>query len=347
MGNTSLRSPRTQDLWVEGALLVFGVLLALPFPLLGLLLLLLTTALLARGRVRATIFALEILTVSIFLLYPLTLFHVLSLVLPLLSYYHKAREEYEGFEAAMLLLSLLLLLLLSLPLLYVLAHYSPLPALHDEALLKSIAFTSAAAGTAALLGVLLSIPLSYILARRDFPGKGILEALVDLPIVIPHTVAGIMLLLLFSRYGPVGAAAEDLGISFYQTFLGTLVAMLFISAPFIVNQIREGIEKVPVRQEMVARSLGAPPWAAFRDVILPQVKRSILAGAVMAWARAMSEFGAVVMIAYYPQVVSTYIYGLFNSYGLERSASATSLLAVISLMVIALARITVKGGGAR
>jgi len=170
---------------------------------------------------------------------------------------------------------------------------------------------------------------------------------VDLPIVIPHTVAGIMLLLLFSRYGPVGAAAEDLGISFYQTFLGTLVAMLFISAPFIVNQIREGIEKVPVRQEMVARSLGAPPWAAFRDVILPQVKRSILAGAVMAWARAMSEFGAVVMIAYYPQVVSTYIYGLFNSYGLERSASATSLLAVISLMVIALARITVKGGGAR
>jgi len=132
MGNTSLRSPRTQDLWVEGALLVFGVLLALPFPLLGLLLLLLTTALLARGRVRATIFALEILTVSIFLLYPLTLFHVLSLVLPLLSYYHKAREEYEGFEAAMLLLSLLLLLLLSLPLLYVLAHYSPLPALHDS-----------------------------------------------------------------------------------------------------------------------------------------------------------------------------------------------------------------------
>lgn len=346
MGISSL-SLRTPGLWAEGALLIFGVLLALPFPPAGLILLALTAALLAKGRVRVALFALELISLFLFFLFPLTLFHALCLLLPLISFYHASREAYEGFEAAMLLLSLLLLLLLSLPLLYVLSRYSPLPALHDEALLKSIAFTSGAAGVSALLGVVLSIPLSYILARRNFPGKGVLEALVDLPIVIPHTVAGIMLLLLFSRSGPVGEAAESFGISFYQTFFGTLVAMLFISAPFVVNQIREGIEKVPLRQEMVARSLGAPPWVAFRDVVLPQVRRPMLAGAVMAWARAMSEFGAVVMIAYYPQVVSTYIYSLFNSYGLERSASATSLLAVISLMIIALARITVRGGGRR
>lgn len=198
--------------------------------------------------------------------------------------------------------------------------------------------TSMVASTVAtLVGVALSLPLGYVLARRDFPGKEVVEGIVDLPIVIPHTVAGIILLLVFGTSGIIGEPLEEIGIRFYYALPGIVIAMLFVSIPFLINQVREGVEKVDERYEFVAMSLGASRTRAFFTVVLPQIRRNLLAGAINAWARAMSEFGAVIMIAFYPMIAPTYIYYLFTNFGLKATLPATSFLLAITLaMFIAL-----------
>jgi molybdate/tungstate transport system permease protein len=195
-----------------------------------------------------------------------------------------------------------------------------------------------AATSATLIGIFLALPLSYILARREFPGKGFVEGAVDLPIVIPHTVAGIVLLLVFGSSGIIGAPLEDIGIRFYYALPGIILAMLFVSVPFMINQLREGIEKVDERYELVAMSLGASRTRAFLTVTLPLIKRNILAGSINSWARAMSEFGAVIMIAFYPMIAPTYIYFLFTNYGLNAALPATSFILLVTLLIFIVLR---------
>ena len=144
------------------------------------------------------------------------------------------------------------------------------------------------------------MPLAYILARGSFRGRGVIQSVVDLPLVVPHTVAGIALLFLLGRTGWVGGPAAHLGVSFYGSQWGIVAAMLFVSAPFAVNSARVAFEAIDPRLERAARSLGASPWHAFRRITLPLGLRGVLTGAVLVYARSISEFGAVVIIAYYP-----------------------------------------------
>ena len=187
-----------------------------------------------------------------------------------------------------------------------------------DAILLSLQAAAITAGIATVFGV----PLAYILARGSFRGRGVIQSVVDLPLVVPHTVAGIALLFLFGRTGWVGGPAAHLGVSFYGSQWGIVAAMLFVSVPFAVNSARVAFEAIDPRLERAARSLGASPWYAFRRVTLPLGLRGVLTGAVLVYARSISEFGAVVIIAYYPATAPVQIYNLFLQSGLTQIGRA-------------------------
>ena len=192
---------------------------------------------------------------------------------------------------------------------------------------------------ATAVGFVLGIPLAYLLARHNFPGKGIIEGLIDLPIVIPHSAAGIALLFVFGRRFLAGSGFHAIGIDFVGEIPGIVIAMLFVSIPFLINSASEGFKKVDVRLENVARTLGASPWRTFFRVSLPLARGNILSGTVMMWARGISEFGAVIVLAYYPMVASILVYTRFESFGLDYAMPVAALLILTSLVVFVILRV--------
>ena len=179
------------------------------------------------------------------------------------------------------------------------------------------------------LAALLGVPLAYVLARSDFPGKDLVAAIIDLPLAVPHTVAGIALLIVFGRQGWFGGpAGESLGLRFWGTEAGVVVGMLFVSAPYAVNAARIGFESLDPRLEKVARTLGLGPWRVLAEITLPLTWRSIVTGLTLTYARAISEFAAVAILAYYPMTAPVKIYELFLQSGSTRRPAAVLLLAV-------------------
>jgi molybdate/tungstate transport system permease protein len=209
----------------------------------------------------------------------------------------------------------------------------------------AIALSLEGAFLSATLAALLGIPLAYALARMAFPGKGALAALVDLPLAVPHTVAGIALLIVFGRQGILGQPLQALGVRFWGTVAGVVVAMLFVSVPYTVNAARIGFEAVDPRLEKIARTLGLGPWRTFWRITLPLARRSIMTGITLTYARSISEFGAVIILVYYPMTAPVKIYELFLRFGLEQSASAAVLLLIVSLSLFVLLRTLAQRGG--
>ena len=205
--------------------------------------------------------------------------------------------------------------------------------IQDPRVRGAIGLTFYASAIATGIALLTGVPLAYLLARHNFPGKGLIQGLIDLPIVVPHTAAGIALLLVFGRQGLLGKAFGEIGIRFVSSVPGIVIAMLFVSMPFLVNAAREGFSAVDERLEQAARTLGASPWAAFRRVALPLAKRSILSGTILMWARGLSEFGAVVILAYHPMVAPVLLYERFESYGLSYARPVAVWILLTSLGV--------------
>jgi molybdate/tungstate transport system permease protein len=205
--------------------------------------------------------------------------------------------------------------------------------LKDLAVIKSILLTLYAALITTIIGFILGVPLAYILARYNFPLKGLVDGLINLPIVVPHTAAGIALLFVFGRNFLLGQWFGKIGIQFVDSLAGIIIAMLFVSVPFLVNSAKDGFRKVDIRLENVARTLGASPWQVFRRVTFPLAWRSILAGTLMMWARGISEFGAVIILTYYPMVTSTLIYERFASYGLTQAIPVAAILIIICALI--------------
>ena len=196
----------------------------------------------------------------------------------------------------------------------------------------SVLLTFGASLLATVAAFVLGVPLAYLLARADFPGKALVEGIVDLPVVVPHSAAGIALLMVFGRKMPLGRLFGLLGIKFVSAAPGIVIAMLFVSLSFLVNAAREGFEAVDLRLERVARTLGATPWGAFWRISFPLAWRSILSGMVLMWARGLSEFGAVVILAYHPMVAPVLLYERFESYGLDYSRPVAALMILICLL---------------
>jgi molybdate/tungstate transport system permease protein len=211
----------------------------------------------------------------------------------------------------------------------------------DVELRRALTLTAITATGATLLGILTGTPLAYFLSRTRSRMAGGVSALLDLPLLIPHPVAGIALLLVLGRESAAGGWLLKAGLGVVGTPLGIVAAMLFVSAPLYVSGAREAFARVDRRYEGVARTLGDSPWRAMRRVTLPLALRGLVASAVVMWARAVSEFGAIVILTYNPKTVSVLSYDRFTTFGLSETipvAAALVLFAVVPLVVLRLLR---------
>lgn len=210
--------------------------------------------------------------------------------------------------------------------------------LADPAVLQSVWLSMSASGAAALLALVFGTPLAYILARHDFRGKKVVESIIDLPIMIPHPVVGIAILSLTGTGTWFGDLLHALGVEIMGTRTGIISVLVFVGLPFYVNTAKAGIESVPLRLEKVSRSLGAPPAGTFFRVTLPLTWRYMLVGAIMCMARALSEFGAIIIVAYHPMTAPVLMYERFTAYGLGWSQPVAVILILVSLVFFALLR---------
>jgi molybdate/tungstate transport system permease protein len=217
-----------------------------------------------------------------------------------------------------------------------------LQAAADPQVIDAIVLTLYCSFLATVIAAILGTPLAYILARHNFPGKTVVESVIDVPVIIPHSVAGIALYALFMSRSPVGEAFSNIGVVFEDTLWGIVMAMLFVSAPFYVNSAREGFQSINPRLERVARTLGASQWKSFYKITLPLSARHLFSGAVMAWARGISEFGAVIMIAFYPMIAPVLIFYRFTTHGLAGSQPIAVLLILICIGIFILLRVSSK-----
>jgi molybdate/tungstate transport system permease protein len=228
------------------------------------------------------------------------------------------------------------------PLLRLLVMASPASlseAIADPELRASIVLTVATATMATLIGATFGLPVAYLLARYQFPGRRIVQGVIELPVVIPHPVAGIALLLFLGRRSPLGRALGELGLEVVSHVPGIVVAMLFVSAPILVSGAQEAFRSVDPKLERVARTLGDTPWRAFQRITLPLAGRGILAASILAWARSVSEFGSIVILTYNPKVASIFIFDRFTAFGLPAAVPASVILLLVALTVFLLVRV--------
>lgn len=208
----------------------------------------------------------------------------------------------------------------------------------DPDVLRAIGMSIYTAGVAALLSFVFGTPFAYLLARKRFPGKRFVESVVDLPIMIPHPVVGIALLSMAGRHHWLGRILDRLNIQIMGTVTGIICVLTFVGLPFYINAVKTGFEAIPPRLETVSRSLGASPTETFFRVTLPLAWRSMLVGLIMCMARAVSEFGAVVIVAYHPMVAPVMIYERFTAYGLKYSQPVAVGLIMVCLVLFLLLR---------
>ena len=163
-----------------------------------------------------------------------------------------------------------------------------------SALGLSVVASLSATGLTAFFG----IPLAWLLARVDFPGRAVVRALTTLPLVLPPVVGGIALLLALGRMGLVGSIVESLfGVRFFGSTAGVVIAETFVALPFLVLTVEGALRSADRRYEQAAATLGAGRWLSFRRVTLPSIGPAVVAGAALAWARALGEFGATITFA--------------------------------------------------
>ncbi len=192
-----------------------------------------------------------------------------------------------------------------------------------------LSLLTATISTAAVL--LFGVPLAYAMVRHRFPGKRFLDAAIDLPILVPQTVAGIGLLLLLGPKTPLGGLLASVGIDVAGSTLGIVIAQVFVSSPFLIRSAMSAFAAVPPNIEMSAQTLGASPRSTFLRVVVPLSAGGILSGAVLCWARAISEVGSLMVLAYHPMTAPIFIYDIFTQYGLTEAQPASAILVILCL----------------
>ena len=245
-------------------------------------------------------------------------------------------KRYTPFQLIITLAAALILLFLVAPLagMFVSTSLSDLfETAKDTEVQQSIKLTLWVSLAATIIFSRAAIPLAYLLARKSFPFKSIVSGIIDLPVVIPHSAAGIAILGFVSRDSVLGQMGSAIGLNFVGHPAGIAIAMAFVSLPFLVNAARDGFSGVPVRLEKAALTLGASPARVFFTISLPLAWRSIVSGLILMFARGMSEFGAVIMVAYHPMITPILIYERFGAFGLKYARPVSVLFIMISLAV--------------
>ncbi|MCX4565674.1 molybdate ABC transporter permease subunit [Streptomyces viridodiastaticus] len=211
------------------------------------------------------------------------------------------RAPGRGVPLALLAPALVGLAFLLVPLLalVVRAPWRDLPEqLTSPAVWDALRLSLVCATTATALSLVVGVPLAWLLARTDFPGRSLVRALVTLPLVLPPVVGGVALLLALGRNGIVGRLLDEwFGVTLPFTTAGVVLAETFVALPFLVISVEGTLRAADPRFEEAAATLGASRFTAFRRVTLPLIAPGVAAGAVLAWARALGEFGATITFA--------------------------------------------------
>jgi len=209
--------------------------------------------------------------------------------------------------------------------------------------LAALALSLTTTAVSVVLTVAIGLPLALVLARRTFRGKWFVEALVDLPIVLPPAVAGLALLLVFGRRGLLTAPLQATGLDIAFTTFAVILAQTFVSAPFFVRAARAGIAGVDRDLEDAARVDGANERQVFRTMTVPLAGATLAAGLVMSWARALGEFGATIMFAGNvegrTQTLPLVVYSEFQAGDLDASIAAAAILVLAALGVLFAVRV--------
>ncbi|GIV98460.1 MAG: molybdenum ABC transporter permease [Herpetosiphonaceae bacterium] len=234
---------------------------------------------------------------------------------------------------ALLLAGVPLLLLLLLPILALVVRTPPALLAHylgSSGTVQAVGLSLGTSIAATLSVALLGTPLAHMLARRRFHGRRLLEALIDLPTVLPPAVAGLGLLMVFGRRGLLGSWLQSFGVEIAFTPLAVVLAQIFVAAPYYVKTASIGLTGVSVELEQAAGLDGAGPLQVFRHITLPLAWRSLIGGMALCWARALGEFGATIIFAgNYPGRTQTMPLAVYLGFEIELEQALT--LAVILL----------------
>jgi molybdate transport system permease protein len=210
--------------------------------------------------------------------------------------------------------------------------------LASKVVLDALGLSLATTAASLVVTVLLGTPLAFLLARRRFRGSAIVETIVDLPIVLPPSVAGLALLLVFGRAGLLGGPLATIGLTIPFTTLAVIVAQVFVAAPFFIRSARAGFATVERDLEDAGRVDGAGEGQVLRFITIPLAAPALAAGLVMSWARALGEFGATIMFAGSlggrTQTLPLVVYGEFQAGDLEGSIAASAILVIAALGVL-------------
>jgi molybdate transport system permease protein len=257
-----------------------------------------------------------------------------------------ARQATSWGDRSLLALAAVFALFLGLPVAILIARSlldgSLVSVAGSSAVLAALVLSLVTTSFSLVLTVAIGLPLAVVLARRTFRGKWLVEAIVDLPIVLPPSVAGLALLLVFGRRGALAGPLQAIGHDVAFTTLAVILAQTFVSAPFFVRAARTGFASVDPDLEDAARVDGASERAVFRQITVPLAAGALAGGLVMSWARSLGEFGATIMFAGNIEGVTRtlplLVYSLFQGGDLDASIAAAAILVLAALGVLVAVR---------
>jgi sulfate transport system permease protein len=199
--------------------------------------------------------------------------------------------------------------------------------------LSAIRLTVTSSLIIAVINAVMGTVIAWVLVRDRFPGKRLLEVVIDIPFALPTIVAGLVLLTLYDAHSPIG-------VHIYATKPAIVLALLFVTLPFVVRAVEPVLIALETDVEEAAASLGASPWTTFRRIVLPAITPAILSGSALAFGRAMGEYGSVILISgnltNKTEIASQYIYQQIQNDDLTAAAATATVLLVISVLVIGL-----------
>lgn len=260
----------------------------------------------------------------------------------------RGRRRRKGHQIQTWLLALPLLIFLLLPLAALVVRmdwFRIWETLLSSGVTQAISISLATTLVATLLSILLGTPLAYVLARRQFRGRTLIDSLIDLPMVLPPSVAGIALLIAFGRRGLIGAPLAELGISLSFTGIAVIMAQCFVAAPYFVKAATAGFGGVDRELEQAAALDGADARQVFRLITVPLAWPVLFSGIVMTWARALGEFGATIIFAgNLPGRTQTMPLAIYLGFerDLNQALTLAVILLVISFGVLALVKVLLK-----
>jgi molybdate/tungstate transport system permease protein len=255
---------------------------------------------------------------------------------------HLNRRKLDIFTVVSLLCSALIVAFILLPLIEMISQPSLaglLETARDKDVVHAIWLSIYTSCLAACISFVFGTFFAYMLARRQFRGKRLVESIVDLPIMIPHPIIGIAILSIAGKNHWLGRMMQQWGIEIMGSVTGIVLVMTFVGMPFYINTVKTAFESIPPRLETVSRTLGASAASTFFRVTFPLAWRSMVVGMIMCMARAVSEFGAIIIVAYHPMIAPVMIYERFTAYGLKYSQPVAVWLIMVCLFLFVMIRL--------